>query len=154
MRVNPDSPLVGKTLSETELDKRYGLRVIAIRRTVGREEKRIATPDGETELHAGDALFVATRIECVDRATAELSLSSHAVSERDRQRWLWELGGAAVLIHPDSNMIGKSVRDVGFRSSHRLQVLGLRRAQQASLRSRERFRDIRVPKIDSIFDSH
>ncbi len=38
----------------------------------------------------------------------------------------------------------------------RYQIYALRKAghsQQASLRSRERFWDIRVPKIDSIFDN-
>ena len=147
LRVEANSVLIGKTLSETELDKRYGLRVVGIRRTVGREEKRITAPNGETALHARDALLIITRPECVEPAKAELSLSSHAVSERDRQRWLWELGGAAVLIHPDSRMIGKSVRDVGFRSSQRLQVLGLRRAQEVVAD----FEDVPLQSSDSLF---
>lgn len=147
LRVEADSPLVGQTLSESELDNRFGLRVVGIRRIAGRNEERIASPTGDTELHAGDSLLVATRPECIEQATGELSVTAHPVTERDKQRWLWELGGAAVLIHPDSTMIGKSVRDVGFRSTHRLQVLGLRRAQKVVAD----FEDVPLQSSDSLF---
>ena len=54
------------------------------------------------------------------------------------------------------------IRDDFIRTALRIGVMALRQAEgqidsqavrQASLRSRERFWDIRVPKIDSIFDN-
>ena len=39
----------------------------------------------------------------------------------------WELGAVAVLVHPESGLIGKSLRDAGFRSRYRLHVVGIRR---------------------------
>ena len=90
---------------------------------------------------------MATRPECIEPATIELSLTAGTLTDRERQRWLWDLGGAAVLVHPDSRMIGKSVRDVGFRTTHRLQVLGLRRAREVVAD----FENVPLQSSDSLF---
>ena len=37
-------------------------------------------------------------------------------------------GSALVLIHPESSLFGRSLRECEFRSKHGLQVTGLRRA--------------------------
>ena len=50
--------------------------------------------------------------ETLDRLIADLDLERIEITDRDRQQWLWELGGAAVLIHPESRLIGKSIREV------------------------------------------
>ena len=61
--------------------------------------------------------------------------------------------------HPQMPRIYLYREPVDFRKSYRglaaivEQELGHNPFEQASLRSRERFWDIRVPKIDSIFDN-
>jgi len=54
LRVDESVPLVGKSLAEVELRKRYGVTVLAIRR----DAQILANPDGDTILFADDMLFV------------------------------------------------------------------------------------------------
>ena len=53
-RVTDDSPLVGRTLADSQLRRRAGVSVIAVQRG----EETITNPGAETELRAGDTLVV------------------------------------------------------------------------------------------------
>lgn len=53
LHITPDSPVIGKTLSELHLRKQYGVQVQAIRR----DGRFIRFPDGNTDLQAGDRLL-------------------------------------------------------------------------------------------------
>jgi di/tricarboxylate transporter len=46
----------------------------------------------------------------------EQPLTLHTTSERLQQRWLWEMRGVAVLIHPESPIIGQSI--CSYQSIH------------------------------------
>ena len=48
-------------------------------------------------------------------------------SKSDAQRRYWEIGAATVMIHPQSTLLGQSIRDLDFRNRFALQVFGLRR---------------------------
>ncbi len=54
LRVAHDSEIVGKTLGEIELRKRYGVSVVALLR----DEQVISNPGAETAIEAGDVLYV------------------------------------------------------------------------------------------------
>ena len=47
-----------------------------------------------------------------------------------RRKLLWRLGGASVLVHPDSTYIGKTIREGDFRLQFGLNVLGMRRGNE------------------------
>jgi len=83
-------------------------------------EERIAAPGSDAELHAGDVLLVISTAADHERLLAEQDLTQHPITERGTQRWLWEMGAATVLIHPESGLIGKSLREAEFRSQHHL----------------------------------
>ncbi len=53
LRIGEKSPIVGKTLSETEMRKKYGVTILAIRR----DGKTISNPDVDIEFVEGDILF-------------------------------------------------------------------------------------------------
>ena len=57
-----------------------------------------------------------------------------------------KLGAAKVLIHPESSLIGKTLRDLAFRDSYDLHVVGLRRQGEAQ----DVFRDVRLQASDSL----
>jgi len=94
-------------------------------------EERIASPAPETELRAGDTLLIVGKAENNERLIDEQALTPRTASPRNQQRWLWELGGAAVLVHPESRLIGKSLRDAEFRTRYGLDVFGIRRNGEA-----------------------
>jgi di/tricarboxylate transporter len=57
------------------------------------------------------------------------------------------MGGAAVLVHPESRLIGKSLREAEFRSNYNLHVMGVRRGKEAIAD----FKDKALQASDSLF---
>jgi len=49
LRINNDSPLVGKTIAETQMESNYAVRIIGILRRVSGGEERIAGPEPATD---------------------------------------------------------------------------------------------------------
>lgn len=147
LRLDSQSPLVGVTIAESRLESRYGVRILGILRRVSRGEDRIAAPVPTTKIHPQDILLVIGKLDDMDRLLAEQRLLRHPITSRDRQRWLWELGGAAVLVHPESRLIGKSLREAEFRTNYYLHVLGLRRGKDTV----EDFKDVKLHSSDSLF---
>ena len=54
LRIGLRSSIAGKSLSQIELRKRYGITVLAI----SRDSKILSNPDGDAKLFANDTLFV------------------------------------------------------------------------------------------------
>ncbi len=52
--IEEKSPLVGKSLAQTELRKRYGVTVLAVRR----DSRMFSNPEVDMQFYAGDVLFV------------------------------------------------------------------------------------------------
>jgi di/tricarboxylate transporter len=147
LRIRIDSPLAGNTIAETRLESRYQVRILGVLRLASRREDRIAVPTPETELHAGDVLLVVGDPDDLESLKSEQHVTLEPASARHRQRWLWELGGAIVLIHPESGLIGKSLRDANFRSVYDVHVFGLRRAREPVAD----FKDVKLRSADSLF---
>jgi Trk K+ transport system NAD-binding subunit len=53
-QIDPQSPLIGKTLADTQLRKKTGAVVVAI----GRRGRNLVAPGAEARLEGGDELFV------------------------------------------------------------------------------------------------
>jgi di/tricarboxylate transporter len=146
LSINTDSSLAGITIAESRLESRYGVRIHGILRRVSGGEERIAAPAPGTKLQAQDVLLVIGKPEDNDRLLAEQALTRQPATERDRQRWLWEIGGVSVLIHPKSSLIGKTLREAEFRTNYDLHVLGLRRGKEALAD----FKDVTLQSSDSL----
>jgi CPA2 family monovalent cation:H+ antiporter-2 len=59
VRVNDASPLVGRTLAEVELRKKYGVTLLAIRR----DKEILSNPGADTKIEADDILVVLSPVE-------------------------------------------------------------------------------------------
>jgi di/tricarboxylate transporter len=133
LRIRPDSPLVGRTLQELEPRRQHEANVVAVERQ-GRFRRELLTPRGDTELRAGDVLLVDAIASGVGDLSGLLStLGLEALPLRgsyftDQSR---EVGMAEVILPPYSTLIGKSVLKLTFRRKYHLNVVGLRRGQQA-----------------------
>ena len=101
VRIAPGSDLAGRTIAQSELESRFGVRVLGIVRRSGRREERIPSPVPEAEMRTADTLLVVSRPEELDAAVAERGLEPQAASKRDRQLWLY--------IHGFSNLPEKDI---------------------------------------------
>jgi di/tricarboxylate transporter len=145
--IAPDSALIGQSIAASRLESRFAVRILGIVRHTGSGEVRIAAPAPATRMQAGDNLLVIGRQSDIERLATEQSLTNRGKSPRERQRWLWEIGGAAVLIHPQSSLVGKSLRGAEFRSVYGVHVAGLRRKNKPVAE----FKDVNLRAADSLF---
>ena len=127
LHVPVGSPLVGHTLATAELGSRYGARVNVLERPARFRRGIITTPAADTEIRGGDVLVVHGTSDGAERLAREQALRVLPISSADRERWNQEAGIATVLIHPESSLLGRTLRAIGLRSSYGVQVLALRR---------------------------
>ncbi|NVK54285.1 MAG: SLC13 family permease [Alteromonadaceae bacterium] len=130
LRINQASSLHGKTIGQSGLYDRFGIRILDLaQHSRGwRELKAGVSPD--IMLHSGDILHVAMPPQDEEQTIQSLGLSAFNPSQRETQQRSWEFGAVSVLIHPASRLIGKSVRDARFRDHYNLDVFGVRRSRE------------------------
>jgi di/tricarboxylate transporter len=128
LRVLAGSPIAGQTLAESCIGSRFAARVVGIERLgrLGRPEF-LPSPGPDAEIHVGDVLALVAEPEDADRLAAEEHLARLPHQAEREAQWKQELGLAVVLVHPESRLVGRALRKVGFRSARTLHVLGLRR---------------------------
>lgn len=128
LRVPAGSTLVGCTLAEAKLGSRFHARVIGIERSGrGRRRELLPVPGGDAEIHPGDVLILVGEPSDAEALAVEEQLERLATEPGHVARWREELGIAVVLVHPESSLTGRSLRESGFRTAHVLHVLGMRR---------------------------
>ena len=125
VRVEEDSPLIGKSCRESRLAERFGVSVLAI---VGPRERPV--PDVANEiLRAGDVLIVQARMDDTVKLSKKegLALLPEVKLSGDDEL---ESGGfdlAEVLVSPLSGLIGKTLKEANFRESYGCFVIAIRR---------------------------
>jgi di/tricarboxylate transporter len=134
LRIQPESPLVGKTLQDLGGRRESGANVIAIERQRG-FRREFLNPGAHSELRAHDILFVdVPPPHTVDRSalTSKYGLEVLPLQGSYFMDQSQEVGMAEVMLPPDSDLIGHSVREIHFRGRYNLNVIGLRRGPRAS----------------------
>lgn len=123
------SPLAGRTVAQARLRTRYGVSIIAIGR-YGRFADSLEPALAESELRPGDDLFIVSPQAALEQFAAAEGLTQLEVEDRHYQVLRNELGIAEVMLPPDSDLIGRTLRQAAFRTQHGLSVLGVRRGDQ------------------------
>jgi di/tricarboxylate transporter len=126
LRVEPDSPLAGQTVADAQLRSRYGLTLVGVERQ-RRFGDKVVPALAATELHSGDVVYAIGPADAADAVGATERLARLPVEDDQRQGLVKELGMVEVLLPPDSELVGQTLRQAAFRSHHGLSVLGIRR---------------------------
>lgn len=132
LRVKANSILTGQTLNELQLRKQYGINVIAVERQQ-RFRRSLLSATGSTDLRAGDVMLVHLVSPTIDLLSSYYELGVEPIASpqsyfADHSR---SLGLAEVMLPPDSCLAGNTIQELGFRTRRKLNVIGLRRNQQA-----------------------
>lgn len=132
LKVRADSPLVRQALNELELRKQYGINVIAVERQ-RRFRTLLLMATGNTLLEPGDVLLVDLASPAIGLLGAyeELGLEPLPLPSSYYSLHAHSLGLAEVALPPESKLPGKTIQELGFRSRHQLNVVGLRRHGEA-----------------------
>ncbi|MGI9248294.1 MAG: SLC13 family permease, partial [Woeseiaceae bacterium] len=127
VEVPATSPLAGFEYGEAAINEDFGARVLYRVRRDRRGRETITMTSAAMELWPGDKLLIAGEQEPVDRLIQEKNLTRIPSYERMIQRWMWEMGAAEVLVHPDSTIVGSTAVETDFRNRYGLLPIGLRR---------------------------
>ncbi|NLC10442.1 MAG: SLC13 family permease [Gammaproteobacteria bacterium] len=132
LRVKANSILTGQTLNELQLRTQYGINVIAVERQQ-RFRRTLLSATGSTELRAGDVLLVHLVSPTIDLLNSyhELGVEPLGIKQSYFADHCRTLGLAEVMLPPESRLAGKTIQELGFRTHRKLNVVGLRRNQNA-----------------------
>jgi di/tricarboxylate transporter len=140
LRITAQSPLVGKTLDDFDLEGLSGATIVAIERSrrFGRE---LMEPTAKADLQAGDVLLIDCGASdpdigsiCERFGLEEMPLRGAYFADRSQ-----EIGLAEVIVAATSDLVGQTIAAADFRTRFNLTVIGLRRGVVA--RGREFLRE-------------
>jgi di/tricarboxylate transporter len=123
--VLPDSPLVGKTLGEANLNEQLDLNVIGIIRSDG---EKINAPRSNERIRRRDSLIVEGILNDILRVKEEAGLEIKPdFLLSDNQISGGNVNLFEVLVLRDSRLSGRTLKGMGFRERYGLTVLAVNR---------------------------
>lgn len=132
LAIRPGSPLIGQRLDDLKLRENYGANIIGVERW-RRFRRVIVNVNGVSEFRARDVLLIdmsAAEVDlrqfCGEQMLEPMVLRGEYFSDQ-----ALDVGMAEVTLIPDSELTGKSVREIGFRRRFGLNVVGLKRGGEA-----------------------
>jgi di/tricarboxylate transporter len=125
------SPLHGKTISKSMLERDFNMKV----RALLRNRQKIPQPKRNRKLYSGDIIFLEGNPEGILKVRKEQGLA--VVPERDNPQAGTD-GEKIVVVEaslaPNSEMVGKTLRQVRFADTHGLTVLAIWRSGASVVR--------------------
>ncbi|HDG1681478.1 TPA: SLC13 family permease [Kluyvera ascorbata] len=132
LAIRPGSPMIGQRLDDMKLRERYGANIIGVERW-RRFRRVIVNVNGVSEFRARDVLLIdmsAAEIDlrqfCSEQLLEPMVLRGEYFSDQ-----ALDVGMAEVSLIPESELLGKTVREMGFRTRYGLNVVGMKREGEA-----------------------
>ena len=129
--VAPSSNLVGQTLRQSKLQRKFDLDVLEIIRN----DNHFPQPLADKLLQGGDILMVRGGKECLLKVKDERGIEFLPHVQFYDKSWEKNLSSgeesiAEVLILSNSNLIGSTLKDIRFRQRYNATVLAIRRGEE------------------------
>ena len=162
LQVIGDSRLLGKTIIDLDIRRKYGLNIMEVRRGDASQHRflktitqKFAAPD--TVLQVEDILYVTGDFEKVQLFAEDYLLDilgDHATEETKNTTSsldFYDIGIAEIVLMPASNLVNQTIKEAGFRDKYNVNVLGIRRKKEYLLQDlgNERIHIARLSKEDS-----
>ena len=132
LAIRPGSPMIGQRLDDLKLRERYCANVIGVERW-RRFRRVIVNVNGVSEFRARDVLLndmsasdVDLRQFCGEQMLEPMVLRGEYFADQ-----ALDVGMAEVALIPDSEMMGKTVREIAFRTRFGLNIVGMKRDGKA-----------------------
>ena len=141
VHVGAAAQIIGQTIVELDIYRKYGVNVIELRRSAGHNKfvrtvnQQLASPS--LVLQQGDVLYLSGVPEKVEQLAEDFALKlidNHTDeiegSSSNASLDFYDIGIAEILIMPSSSMTGRRIKEVGLRNKFNINVLGIRRDGQ------------------------
>ncbi|EPM7776768.1 SLC13 family permease [Klebsiella pneumoniae] len=132
LAIRPGSPMIGQRLDDLKLRERYCANVIGVERW-RRFRRVIVNVNGVSEFRARDVLLIDMSASDVDlrQFCGEQMLEPMVLRGEYFADQALDVGMAEVALIPDSEMMGKTVREIAFRTRFGLNFVGMKRDGKA-----------------------
>ncbi|WP_374448117.1 SLC13 family permease [Klebsiella variicola subsp. variicola] len=132
LAIRPGSPMIGQRLDDLKLREQYCANVIGVERW-RRFRRVIVNVNGVSEFRARDVLLIDMSASDVDlrQFCGEQMLEPMVLRGEYFADQALDVGMAEVSLIPDSEMIGKTVREIAFRTRFGLNIVGMKRDGEA-----------------------
>jgi di/tricarboxylate transporter len=121
-----DSPLAGKTLSESRINRALGLNVLSIRRKNGQR----VHPGATVQLAGGDRLLILGRLDMIEEIAARPLVSLETDLPQLSNMLFEQVGLAEFAIAENSPFTGKTLARLNMRAQYGVNILAIRRGEQ------------------------
>lgn len=138
-RIAPDSKLIGKIVTETQLSKIRNIRIIEVRR----EDRRVTTPLNKLEIEAGDIVVFKSRVASMVEISEEQLGLVLGLEEISTESAVLMEG----IVGPDSELVGHSLRELNFRQRFGVIILAVHRR---GVNLREQFEKVNLEFGDTL----
>ena len=141
LRADTSSLLVGKTIIDLDVRRKYGLNILEVRRGDISQNRflktitqKLAEPD--TVMQEQDVLYVTGEVESVARFAEDYlleMLDGHTTEEAAKANNsldFYDIGIAEIVLMPSSNLANRTVKDADLRGKFNVNVLGIRRKKE------------------------
>ena len=141
LRADTSSLLVGKTIIDLDVRRKYGLNILEVRRGDISQNRflktitqKLAEPD--TVMQEQDVLHVTGEVESVERFAEDYlleMLDGHTTEEAAKANNsldFYDIGIAEIVLMPSSNLANRTVKDADLRGKFNVNVLGIRRKKE------------------------
>ena len=141
LRADTSSLLVGKTIIDLDVRRKYGLNILEVRRGDLSQNRflktitqKLAEPD--TVMQEQDVLYVTGEVESVERFAEDYlleMLDGHTTEEAAKANNsldFYDIGIAEIVLMPSSNLANRTVKDADLRGKFNVNVLGIRRKKE------------------------
>ena len=141
LRADTSSLLVGKTIIDLDVRRKYGLNILEVRRGDISQNRflktitqKLAEPD--TVMQEQDVLYVTGEVESVERFAEDYlleMLDGHTTEEAAKANNsldFYDIGIAEIVLMPSSNLANRTVKDADLRGKFNANVLGIRRKKE------------------------
>ncbi|HSI88807.1 MAG TPA: SLC13 family permease, partial [Pyrinomonadaceae bacterium] len=119
--VPDESPLAGKTIGESRIGQALGLNVLSIRRITG--QRVPAEPD--EEIRSGDRLLILGRLDRIEEIAKTPVIEIDKDVDATSILFSGGLSLAETILEKDSELIGKTIAQLKFRSRYGVNVLAI-----------------------------
>ncbi|MBP5420111.1 MAG: SLC13 family permease [Bacteroidales bacterium] len=139
LRVIPDSIITGKSIRELNLQRTYHLNVLEVRRSDERQHRFMKTitqhvAQADFVVSTGDIIYVSGSIENVRHLAEDYILEMlhqrNTETTGGNHLHFYDIGIAEIVPLASCAILGRTVRDAGFRSKYDVNVLGIRRKSE------------------------
>lgn len=141
LKVSHGSPIIGRTIIELDIRRKYDLSIMEVRsgedlthRLLLTITQKLASPD--THIHEGDILYITGNPDCVNRFTQDFELamldgqSTEEAAKASKSLDFYDIGMAEIMLMPTSNLNRQTVKEAGFRNKFNVNVLGIHRNKE------------------------